>query len=91
MTKLLLGCAVLAVASGCAASRVERKTAVKVVEKSELKDSTASADNTYICEEGKKTGSNIKSPICESVRQRELEREASQDTLRRLMQSGYKR
>jgi hypothetical protein len=91
MTKLLLGCAVLAMAAGCAAPRAERKTAVRVVEVSDANSSTASADNTYVCEDGKKIGSNIKSPVCESLRQRELERQAAQDTLHRMMQSGYKR
>jgi hypothetical protein len=91
MTKLLLGCAVFAMATGCVTARVERKAAVKVVELNELSGSTASADNTYICEEGNKPGSNIKAPVCQSLRQREVERQATQDTLHRMMQSGYKR
>jgi len=91
MAKLLLGCAVLAVASGCVTARMERKTAVKVVALNELDTSTASADNTYVCEEGKKPNSNITAPVCQTLRQRELEREATQATLQRMMQSGYKR
>lgn len=91
MTKLLLGCAVLAMTAGCVTAKVERKAVVKVVEMNELSGSTASADNTYICEEGNKPGSNIKAPVCQSLRQRELEREATQDTLHRMMQSGHGR
>ena len=56
-----------------------------------LSASTASPDKTYVCEEGAKTGSNIKGPICQTLRQRELEREATQDTIHRMMQSGYRR
>ena len=42
-------------------------------------------------EEGHKPGSNIKAPVCQTVRDRETERVATQDTLHRLMQSGYRR
>ena len=91
MTKLLLGCAVFAMATGCVTARVERKAAVKVVELNELSGATASVDNTYICEEGNKPGSNIKTPVCQTVRNREIERQSAQDTLHRMMQSGYKR
>jgi hypothetical protein len=91
MTKLLMGCAVLAMAAGCVTPRVEKKTAVKVVEASELDGATASKDNTYVCEEGRKPNSNMKTPVCQTVRQRELEREATQDAIHRMMQSGYKR
>jgi hypothetical protein len=90
MTKLLLGCAVLALSAGCATAPVQKKTAVKVVEMNEL-NATNSPDKTYICEEGHKPGSNVKTPVCQSVRDRELEHQATQDTLHRLMQSGYKR
>ena len=89
MTKLLLGCAVLALSVGCAAAPVQKKTAVKVVEMNEA--NTTSPDKTYICEEGHKPGSNIKAPVCQTVRDRELERVATQDTLHRMMQSGYRR
>ena len=91
MTKMLLGCAVLALAAGCATAQPERKTAVKVVEMSELNGTNTSPDKTYVCEEGKKPGSNIKTPVCQTVRERDLEREATQDTLHRMMQSGFKR
>ena len=91
MTKLLLGCAVFAMATGCVTARPERKTTVKVVAMNELNDATASPDNTYVCEEGSKTGSNIKGSVCQSLRQRELERQSAQEAMHRMMQSGYKR
>ena len=81
MTKLLLGCAVFAMATGCVTARVERKAAVKVVELSELNGATASADNTYICEEGNKPGSNIKTPVCQTVRQRDLDASRALDNV----------
>lgn len=90
MIKLLLGCAVLALSAGCATAPLHKRTEVKVVELNEL-DATASPDKTYICEEGHKPGSNIKAPVCQTVRNREIERVATQDTLHRLMQSGSRR
>lgn len=38
----------------------------------------ADADNTYICEKVKPTGSNIPEEVCKTVRQRRQERENAQ-------------
>ncbi|HEY8207972.1 MAG TPA: hypothetical protein VIG99_10860 [Myxococcaceae bacterium] len=90
MTKLLLGCAVLVLSVGCATAPLNKRTEVKVVEMSELDATATSPDKTYICEEGHKPGSNLKAPVCQTVRNLEIERVATQDMLHRLMQSGYR-
>ena len=95
MRKVLLGCALLALAAGCAttspAAAPQKRTQVRVVEMSALGDGKLSPDKTYICEEGMKTGSKRPSAICQSLRDRDLEREATQAQLQRMMQSGSAR
>lgn len=43
-----------------------------------LANADADADNTYICEKVKPTGSNIPEEVCKTVRQRRQERENAQ-------------
>jgi len=94
MTKTLLGCvALLALAAGCATApaRDLKKVNVKVVPLEDLSSAKLDPDKTYVCEEGEKTGLRGRRTICQTVRQRELEREAAQDQLRRAMQTGVQR
>lgn len=94
MTKMLLGCGLLALAAGCATTSPatpERKAQVRVVEMSALRDTTLSPDKTYVCEEGARTGSKQPTAICQTVRQRELQREAAQEQLHRMQMSGAAR
>ena len=93
MTKMLLGCALLCLAAGCASARpVTLQKRVKVVELSDAqRDATLSPDKTYICEEGARTGSKMPTAICQTVADREREREAAQDAVHRMMQAGYRR
>jgi len=90
MKRMLLGCAVLAVAAGCATSTAaapQSKKVVRVVEMSQLRDTNLSPDKTYICEEGLKTGSNVRGAICQTVRERDLQRESAQEEIRRMQQA----
>lgn len=84
MTKMLVGClALLSLAAGCASAPPMRKVKVTVVEQGNLAAAQRSPDKTYVCEAAHKPGSTIPSSVCQTLRQRELEREAAQDVLRR--------
>ncbi|HVE82943.1 MAG TPA: hypothetical protein VND93_08860 [Myxococcales bacterium] len=91
MTRMLVGMAVLAaLGSGCAMApaKPQKNIKVKVMELSDLPGTNLAPDKTYICEEQVKTGSNYRSAVCQTVRDRDIEHQASQDQLRRMMQAG---
>ncbi len=87
MRKMLLGCALLVLAAGCAPTPLKRVN-VRVVEMSELRDTGAAPNKTFVCEEGPKTGSQLKGTQCQSLAEKDRQREAAQDALHRMMMSG---
>jgi hypothetical protein len=90
-TRMLVGCvAALALGAGCV-SAPARKVNVRVVDRSELASQKVSPDKTYVCEEGKKAGSQIPGTVCQTLRAQELEREATQEQIRRMSLSGFQR